>query len=132
MNKVLPDKFLSKMDKSDRAKLGKAGATAAECEAVQIARSEKELQNMIVTTLRREGIFVIQNRMDKRPTVAAGTPDLLFVVKGKPIAWECKMPGQKLRQDQLTAQTQMSHNGWLFDVIYTYDEALRLFNELNK
>lgn len=130
---ILPEKYLKRMSKESRAKLpGASGKTAAECAEVQIAKSEKELQAQIAGMLRRNGIYVISQPTHKRSNLKIGTPDFVFCVKGRAIAWECKMPGQKLREEQLTAQTQMAHNGWLFDVIYSYDEALQLFKELNK
>lgn len=130
---ILPEKVLSKMSKADRAKLpGKSGLTASECAEVQIAKSEKELQAQISGMLRRHGIYAISQPMHKRSNLKVGTPDFLFSVKGRAIAWEIKMPGQSPREEQLFAMRQMSMNGWLCDVIRSYDEAFRLFNELNK
>lgn len=121
------------MNPKDRAKLpGASGMTAAECEQVQIAKSEKELQAQIAAMLRRNGIFVISQPTHKRSNLKIGTPDFVFAVNGRPVAWEIKMPGQKPREEQLEAMRAMSMNGWLCDVIRSYDEALRLFNEINK
>lgn len=130
MSKVLPDNFLKRMSPKDRAQLGKAGATAAECEAAQIARTESQLQAQIIAMLERNGIFVIYQRTNKRSQLKEGTPDLLFAVDGRPVAWEVKMPGQKPRESQLEAMRAMSLNGWLCDVIRSYDDALSLFTQL--
>lgn len=133
MSKVLPENILKRMDAKDRAKLpGKSGMTIAEIESQQIAKCETELQTQIKSMLERNGIWVIHQPTRKRSQLRPGTADILFAVRGRPIAWEVKMPGNTLDEDQLVAQTQMAHNGWLFDVIYSYDEALRLFHELNK
>jgi len=132
MKTVLPDKFLSKMSKADRAKLGKAGATAAECEAAQIAKSEAELQMQIKSLLERNDVWPIHQPTRKKSQLKPGTPDILFCVQRTAVAWEVKMPGKSLDADQITARDVMIKNGWLYDVIRTYDEALRLFNELNK
>lgn len=130
---ILPDKVLTKMSKADRAKLpGASGKTAAECAEVQIAKSEKELQAQIAGMLRRNGIYVISQPTHKRSNLKIGTPDFVFAVAGSPVAWEIKMPGQKPREEQLEAMRQMSMNGWLCDVIRSYDEALKLFTELSK
>lgn len=130
---ILPEKVLSKMSAKDRAKLpGKSGLLAAECEAIQLAKSEKELQSQIAALLRRMGIYAISQPTHKRSNLKIGTPDFVFAVKGRPVAWECKMPGQKPREEQIEAMRQMSLNGWLCDVITRYDEALALFNQLNK
>jgi hypothetical protein len=130
---ILPEKFLKRMSKADREKLpGASGMTAAECEAAQIARSEAALQSQIVAMLERDGIYVVKQPTNKRSQLRIGTPDLLFAVKGRPVAWEVKMPGNKPRLEQVKSMAEMTANGWLCDVIFSYDEALNLFRQLNK
>lgn len=125
--------MLKCMSKDQRAKLpGKSGMLAAECEAVQIAKSEKELQAQIAAMLRRNGIYVVIQPTNKRSNLTPGTPDILAVIKGRPIAWEIKYQKGVVSTEQAAAMDQMEHNGWLCDVIRSYDEALNLFNELNK
>ncbi len=129
---VLPDRFLTKMSATDRAKLGTAGMTAAEGQQIAIAKTERELQNQITAMLRRNGIWPIVQRMDRRSNIAIGSPDIVFAVKGRPVAWECKLPGKKPTAEQEDAMRIMSANGFLCDVIHHYDEALGIFNELTK
>jgi hypothetical protein len=130
MSTVLPNNILMRLRPEDRAKLGKAGMTAEEAEAAFVAKNESELQSIIQTTLQRHGIFVIRNRMDKRPTVAVGVPDLLFSINGQAVAWEVKMPGRKPTQEQVEAMDWMKRNGWEVSVIRSYDEALKEYARL--
>ena len=104
--------------------------TAAEAQDSAVAKSERELQNMIVAMLRRNGIWVIQQRMDKRSNVAEGTPDILFVVRGIAVAMECKMPGKKPTKQQDEAMHIMETNGWRCFVITDYADALATFLSL--
>lgn len=130
MSTVLPSRVLKLMRPADRAKLGKAGQTAEEAEAAFVTRTEAQLQSLIQTMLQRNGIYVVHNRMDKRPTVAVGCPDLLFAVNGRPVAWEVKLPGKKPTKEQVEAMLEMDRNGWQTAIVQSYAEALGLFNRL--
>jgi len=132
MNKVLPDKFLTKMSKADRTKLGKSGMTAAECEAAQIARSEAELQMQIKSLLERNDVWPIHQPTRKKSQLKPVMPDLPSLVRSALLILVRNLSGKSLDADQITARDVMIKNGWLYDVIRTYDEALRLFQELNK
>lgn len=103
---------------------------AAESESAFTARSERELQVQIETMLRRYGVHVIRSRMDKRTTTAKGTPDILFAVAGRAVAWEAKMPGKKPTQEQVDTLAAMSANGWITAVIDSYDQALSAYREI--
>ena len=132
MSAVLPDHILTLMRPEDRATLGKAGLTASECSKMAEAKSEKHLQQQIEAMLRRNGIYVVRQRMDRKSNVQIGTPDFLFAVNGTPAAWEVKMPKAPLREEQREALAEMSNeaNGWRTSVVRSYDEALGLFNAL--
>jgi hypothetical protein len=122
----LPNHCLELVSPEIRKTLGKAGLTASECREVALARSEKELQGQLQNLLLLNNVkFPIRNRMDKRPTVAVGTPDILFVLAGIPCAWEVKMPGQKPRADQEKAMNEMQADGWRCAVIHSVDEGMQ-------
>lgn len=125
---VLPDAFLSKMDKVDRKALGKAGVTTAEAQAKQAFKREKELQQRCIAMLRLRGIFVAFSRMDKRAGTVVGTPDLIFAFKpqgwryGVPCAWEVKLPGQHPTPEQAKVMAQMMDNGFHTRVIRSEEQ----------
>lgn len=133
MSSVLPEHILSKMAPADRAKLGKAGLLAYECHQIALAKSEKELQGQIENMLRLADVhWPMRQRTDKRSNLPLGTPDILFVFRGVPVAWEIKMPGQKPREDQERAMRDMTADGWKCAVVKSYDEALALLAEIRK
>jgi len=123
---VLPEHILKRMPASERARLGKAGLLAGECREIAIAKNEKQLQEQIEGMLRREGIWPIRQRMDRKSNVAVGTPDILFVVENVPMAWEVKMLGRNPTAEQVEAMRQMTSNGWRCSVVRSYDEARAL------
>lgn len=133
---VLPDAFLSKMDKADRKTLDKAGVTTAEAEAKQAFRREKELQERCIALLRLRGIFVNYSRTDKRKRDKTGVPDLVFCFKpqgwayGIPCAWELKRPGEHPTVEQVKVMQQMMDNGWLIRVITSEEQMLECLKHL--
>ena len=131
MSTVLPENILRLMKAKDRAQLGKAGLLASECHQIALAKSEKELQGQIENMLRLANVqWPMRQRTDKRSNLPIGTPDILFVFQGVPVAWEIKMPGQKPREDQERAMRDMTADGWKCSVVKSYDEALALLAEL--
>lgn len=125
---TLPDNVLSKMDATERKRIGKAGRTTAQIVEANTIKSEKELQRQCVALLRLRGIFVIVSRMDRKTSNQVGTPDLIFslmrenVVIGRPCAFECKLKGNKPTPEQEKVMGQMASNGWTVRVIHTVEQ----------
>ena len=92
-------------------------------------KSEKQLQDQIVGFLERNNTVVIRSRTDKATTTAVGTPDLLFALKGRAIAYEVKLPGKKPTKEQSEMMLKMSGNGWLCYVVESYDEAVTIYKK---
>lgn len=89
---------------------------------------EKELQAQIAALLRRNDIWFAWSRSDKRTRNVVGTPDFLFVLEGKPFAWEVKVGNNKLSEEQAKAAGKMIFNGWRHRIIRNYKEALEIIN----
>ena len=119
----LPDKVLRMVKPADRARMGKAGQTVEEAQAVLMARNERELQDQIMGMLNREGIVGFRARTDKKSTIAVGHPDIWFSLGGRACAFEVKMPGKKPRPEQETMMAAMRKNGWRVVVVTSYVEA---------
>lgn len=144
LSKVLPEHMLSKVAPEDRAKLGKAGQTAAETVAKAAIKNERDLQKQIISFLRMKGIEPIFQRMDKRTTTTKGTPDILFSVtvnrrewrddirmkhvsyETAACAWECKFSDGKSSEDQKAMAVTMTTepNAWRHKIIRCLDEAI--------
>lgn len=124
----LPDNILSKMNPSERKRLGKAGRTTEQIVEANTIKSEKELQRQCVAMLRLRGIFVIVSRMDKRTSNQVGTPDLIFSLMrendfiGRPCGFECKLKGNKPTPEQEKVMGQMASNGWTVRVIHSVEQ----------
>lgn len=129
---ILPDAVLRRMSPEDRKKLGKAGVTAEEAQASFVAKNERELQSQIASLLRRNRIWTQRDPMHKRRTGTPGTPDFLFAVNGRAIAWEVKFGGGKLRPDQIAAKVAMEANGWNWDCIESLSQAQIALRTLNQ
>jgi hypothetical protein len=110
----------------DRAKLGRAGMTRAEAFAKFTVDTERKLHHLIDSYLRQRGIEPIRSRMDKRSTINVGAPDFMFAYRGKAIAMEVKLPGEKLTKEQESMRAIMTSpvNGWHYCVVHDVDEAL--------
>jgi hypothetical protein len=93
-------------------------------------RSEKQLQEQIVGFLERNNTVVIRSRMDRKTSTNVGTPDLLFAVKLRPVAFEVKLPGKKPTEEQRNMMLRMTGNGWACFIIHSYDEAVQVYDSL--
>lgn len=143
---ILPESYLKCMSEEDRKKLGKGGRTWEESLARGEARSEKELQDWIGNLLRLKGIEAIRSRMDRKTSNNVGCPDFLFCIRSaepeklagfegelitvwvdRCCAWEVKLPGKKLGEEQERMQKRMTRlpNVWRWSLITSVDDALR-------
>lgn len=121
---ILPNHILEKLPAAERAKLGKAGMTAAEANAAFVARNERQLQRQIHNELMRRGIWHDLDATNKRRTGTLGTPDFLFSINGRACALEVKFEGGRLRPEQEEAIRQMTANGWRVTVVRTLQDAI--------
>jgi hypothetical protein len=125
---LLPNHFLEKMDPAERRKLGKAGMTASEAAAKQIARSERDLQNLIANELLRRGIWFTRSAMNRPTTNTVGTPDFVFCVKGRFCAVEVKFAKGRVRPEQATAIADIALNGGAAKVVRSFQEFIEFLN----
>jgi hypothetical protein len=96
----------------------------------QDLKLERDLQNQIASSIGRDDVVVIHARTDKKSTIAKDLPDLMFVVKGKPVAFECKRPGEKATAAQLRMHERMRKNGWTVHVVDDYDRAMETYRKI--
>jgi hypothetical protein len=104
--------------------------TAKELDTKEDLKSEKQLQDQLAGFLERNNIVVVRSRMDKKTGTAVGIPDLLFALRGRAVAFECKLPGKKQTKDQLEMMSKMMVNGWRCYVIEGYDKGVETINKL--
>lgn len=127
---ILPNHCLRLVSPADRAKLGLV--TAEEAFAAQECRSEKALQDLLVQWLcAHRGVNrVVRSRTDKATTNETGTPDLLFVYNGVPVAWECKTATGRLSLAQERASIAFMKDGWHWSLIRSFAEAKAVLDSL--
>lgn len=127
---ALPNRWLEIMDPADRKSLGKAGRTVAERTSDNAIKRERDLHKLISNELLRRGIVNYHSRMDRKTTIGTGLPDYAFVLNGRPITMEVKMPGQGLSDKQLEMRAKMiaPPNGWSYIVVYSFEQVLLTLN----
>lgn len=94
-------------------------------------KTEKQLQEQIVGFLERNNTVVIRSRMDRKTSTNVGTPDLLFAVRMRPVAFEVKLKGRKPTKEQTEMMLRMTGNGWACFIVESYDEAVTIFEKLS-
>ncbi len=118
---IIPDKLLKLMNKEDRPK-GVAGMTAAEVQAMNDKKSEREIQGDIKNYLKLRGVrFIMSPRFGKPTTIQAGCPDILFVFKGNPYAMEIKAKNGNASDEQLKVMDDMRADGWNANFVYSVE-----------
>lgn len=141
---VLPENFTRCMSAEDRKKFGKGAMTCEDALKKQEARSEKELQEWVANLLRLKGIEAIRSRMDRNTSNNVGCPDFLFSINVNrtdgafvltlpySCAWEVKLPGKKLSEEQIKMHQRMTTppNAWRWSMITCLDDAIRELREM--
>jgi hypothetical protein len=128
---VLNDAILRRMDPKDRAALGKAGRTFAECEEKRQFDAEKDLQSEIRQDLNRREIEYINPDMRKRSALPVGWPDFTFVYLGIPLALEAKVQGRKPRPNQAEMHVKLRRNGWQVFVVESLADVLTILRDID-
>lgn len=118
------------MSPTDRALIGRPALTRPERQEKAGIAQERDLHKLIWNELLRREIFAIHSRMDKRTTNAVGTPDFCMAINGRPVAMEVKLPGNTLSDDQEKVRSRMIRNGWLYFVVFSFDEAISAIESL--
>jgi hypothetical protein len=131
---TLPDHILKRMSPEDRAKLpGAAGLTSDEAIAKADAKSEGELQGLIVQELNRREIEFIQPRFGKKSKMPIGWPDFTFAYQGVPIGLEAKGPRTPTTKEQLDCHERLRRapNYWRVEVVKSLAEVVAVLREID-
>ena len=97
---VLSEGFLQSLPEAERKKLGRAGMTQAEAQAIFERGEEKKLKDLVMNALNRRGAWIFDQPMNKKTRGRPGVPDIIGCYRGYFFAIELKAGGQPLRQDQ--------------------------------
>lgn len=131
-SKVLPESFLRRMAKADRAPMGKAGLTRPEIDAKSAAKREKEIQESIAQYLRLREIPFHQARMDRKTTGPVGWPDFTFCYCGRFVALEVKAGGNTTTPDQRSVLAALEKQGAYCKVVFSLVDAIALLGQVEK
>ena len=118
------------MEPKERAKLGACGRLPEEVLDISCAKIEKDLQKQIAGLFALRNVWCVHSRMDRATTNQVGTPDFLFAIGGRACAFEAKVQGRKLSDDQRIVRAAMEKDGWCYWVVTSYAEALDVVNAL--
>jgi hypothetical protein len=133
--KSLPDSLLRRVASADR-KAACLPPPLSEIVSASSAKAdhkrEKELQTEIDNWLRLRGITAIRSRMDKRTSNNVGTPDFVFAVRGRAVALEAKLPGNRPTTEQERFLCALIGDGWYVKVVHSLDEARQAVAEAEK
>jgi len=127
---VLPDHVLRRMDPKDRASLGKAGRTAAECQAKLDLKRERELQNEMRNLLEQRELFYLWQRMDKPTRMRRGIPDFIIFLRGRtPLLVEAKTAKGNVSDEQTATFMEINRKtGMPVNVIRSFEDFVRLLD----
>jgi hypothetical protein len=123
-SKSLPDKFRRRMTNRPPEI-----QTQAEADAVFNARSHRKLQELVVNYLKLHGVRYIEApAFGKKTRINKGAPDVRFVFKGVPFAFEFKVGGDKQSEAQRDVQQLMDADGWTYLVVSDLDQVKAVLN----
>jgi hypothetical protein len=96
----LPEHILRRMNKEDRAALGKVGLTASEAQAKCESRLERQEQRIFANECLRRELPFVWHRTDRKSAATLGTPDFIVGLDGQTLWIEFKAPGGILSLEQ--------------------------------
>lgn len=121
--------FAGSMDRSEPAKPDPALCPPPR--RLRLKTPERGVQDEIDLFLRYKEIVFIRPRMDKKTTIKKGWPDFTFALRGRAVAIEVKVPGEKPtpEQERIHAQMRAEPNCWLVYVVYSCAEVKEIVNK---
>lgn len=88
---------------------------------------EKALQDRIEKECRDQGWACVRSRMDKRTTLAPGTPDFIIALPRGITLWvECKTAKGRMTEDQVAWAIKLDRLGHKWEVVRSFNEFLKL------
>lgn len=115
---VLSEKFLQAMPEEERKRLGKAGLTQTEAEAVFKSGEEKKLRGLVVNELNRRGAYIFDQPTHKPTRGRKGTPDLICCYRGRFLGVELKAFHEALRPEQAQEAVRIRNAGGRFALCF--------------
>lgn len=129
-SKCLAPNLLRRMDKAQRAALGKDGLLPEERQAKIAIGLEKELQNYIVSYCVRNDWIYFRQRMDRKATSTLGQPDfIIFPGDNKTLLIECKTASGRLSGAQATLHQKFEKRGYKVHLVRSYQGFHALLKE---
>lgn len=107
-----------------------AGNVEAMVAGMRDPQDEAELQDQCLRILEAVGAWFFWQRMDRPTRGPIGTPDILFVYRGRFCAWECKHGSNTPTDAQFEALEAISRNGGAIAVIRDTDRALEFLRNV--
>jgi hypothetical protein len=88
---------------------------------------ESDLHDRIIDYCRAKSYYAVHARMDRRTTVAVGTPDFAIAMPGGRMVWlECKRNGAKATPAQQATIAHLQKLGHIAAVVDNWPDALKL------
>ena len=129
---VLSEGFLQAMPEAERKRLGKAGLTQAEAQAVFQRGEEKKLKDLVLNELNRRGAWFFTQRMDKRTGGRRGCPDIIGCHKGYFLAVELKAAGQQMTTEQGQEAVRIRKAGGFFILAYCLEDVIEELQRIER
>jgi hypothetical protein len=86
---------------------------------------EKKLNELVCIDLRRRGAYVIVSRIDQKPTIRRGHPDLTVMHLGRVACIELKASGGRLSEHQRECIADLERAGVPVLVSYSFQESIQ-------
>lgn len=127
--KAIPNHYLKLMNPADRLPMGKAGRTLEEIDAKAAIKSEKQLQQIVVSYIQMKGWLVFYGAFGKASNRTPGEPDLTVLLPdGITVFVELKAPKGKLTNNQPEMHAKMNGLGHTVHVVRSLDDFLSIPN----
>ena len=95
-----------------------------------MSKPEKRLQDKAIRYLRERGIYYLNLYGDGFS--GKGKPDLIVCYQGRFIAFELKVGANNMQDDQIIHKIRIERSGGLHFSPYTFEEFLKIMEDLDK
>jgi len=129
---VLSERFLQAMPEEERKRLGKAGVTQAEAEAVFKSGQEKDLRKLVWNELNRRSAYIFDQPTNKRTRGRKGTPDLICCYRGRFLGVETKAFHETLRAEQAQEAVAIRKAGGHFVLCFCLADLLEELQQIDR
>jgi hypothetical protein len=129
---VVTSSFLRTLPESERKRLGRAGITPEEANAMYQRGQEHELKGQALNILNRRGAWIFDQPMNKKTRGRRGVPDIIACYRSYFVGIELKAEAQRMTTEQAAEAARIRKAGGFFILAFKLEDILEELQRIDR